>query len=124
VLRWVGTGGGVALAGCGSEDPAPGIYASNAQVVYRRGDDRFDYPDDVGVRVTVENTASDRMGGRLVTTLERLGDRADGATPAAVQTWRDEREISLSRGTSRAVFVVFEGAGSEGSRYRAGARLD
>lgn len=95
------------LAGCGDdEDPGPGLYAPNAQVVYRPGDGRFDYPEDVGVRVGVENTTSDRQNGRLRTTLELIGD--SGATPGVVESWTDEREITISRGTSRAVFVVFE----------------
>jgi hypothetical protein len=122
LLGLIGTGLGVGLAGCGGEDPPPGIYASNAQVVYRRDDERFDYPGDVGVRVSVENTASSRQTGRLETTLERIAD--DGTTPAVLETWREVREVSLSRGTSRAVFVVFEGAGEEGSDYRARASLE
>jgi hypothetical protein len=121
VLGWLAAGAGCGLAGCGGDDPPPGLYATRAHVVYHRGDDRFGYPEDVGVRVTVENTASDRLQGRLRTTLERLGS---GTTPAVVDTWHDERDLSLSRGSSRACFVVFEGAGRPGAdadAYRARA---
>jgi hypothetical protein len=96
------------LAGCGGDDPPPGLYATNTQVVYRPGDDRFDYPEDVGVRVTVENTSPDRQDATLRTVLEYLA--ADG-TPSVVDSWRKEQKISLSRGSTQAYFVVFAGVG-------------
>lgn len=96
------------VAGCSDEDddPGPGLYASNAQVIHRRGDDRLDYPVDVLVRVTVENTTPDRQNGLLETTLERL--ETPGGTPTVLDSWTDTRQISISRGTSRPYFVLFE----------------
>lgn len=107
VLCWAGLALCGSLAGCGSDDdPGPGLYATNAQVVYRSGDNRFDYPTDVGVRVAVENTTSNRQNGTLRTTLEYVDDAT--ATPTVLDSWTDEREVTISRGTSRAVFVVFQ----------------
>jgi len=96
-----------AVAGCSDDDePGPGLYASNAQVIHRAGDDRLDYPEDVLVRVTVENTTPDRQSGTLQTRLERLEDT--GGTPAVAQFWTKERDINITRGTSRPYFVLFE----------------
>jgi hypothetical protein len=123
VLGWLGLGLGCGLAGCGGDDdPPPGLYATDAQVVYRRDDDRFDYPTDVGVRVTVENTSPDRQGATLRTTLDRLGQA--GGTPAVVDSWMKTRDISLSRGATRPYFFVFQGAGSDGGPFEARAVLD
>ncbi len=104
-----------AVAGCGDDDgPGPGLYASNAQVIHRRGDDRLDYPGDVLVRVTVENTTPDRQDATLRTTLEHTDE--GGGTPAVVDSWTDERDISISRGSSRPYFVLFEGVlGADGA---------
>lgn len=108
VLGWLGLALAGPLAGCSSDDdPGPGLYATNAQVIYRADDDRFDYPEDVLVRVTVENTTSDRQSGTLRTTLERVD--VSGATPALIDAWTQEQSFSISRGTSRAFLVVFEG---------------
>lgn len=106
VVRSVGLAFCGVLAGCSDDDPGPGLYASNAQVIHRRGDDRLDYPEDVLVRVTVENTTPDRQDATLRTTLEHLDE--SGETPAVVDSWTDERDISISRGTSRPYFVLFE----------------
>jgi hypothetical protein len=106
LLGWVGLGLAGGVAGCGDDDPGPGLYASNTQILHRPGDDRFDYPEDVAVRVTVENTTSDRQTETLRTVLERLDDSE--ATPTVVDSWVDRRQLSISRGTSRATVVVFE----------------
>lgn len=106
IVRSVGLALCGVLAGCSDDDPGPGLYASNAQVIHRRGDDRLDYPEDVLVRVTVENTTPDRQEATLRTTLEHLDE--SGETPAVVDSWTDERDISISRGTSRPYFVLFE----------------
>jgi hypothetical protein len=123
-IRAVGLALSGILAGCGGDDgPGPGLYASNAQVIHRRGDDRLDYPEDVLVRVTVENTTPDRQNATLRTTLEQLDE--SGETPAVRGSWTDEREISISRGTSRPYFVLFGdvlGANSTDPGLRARAR--
>jgi hypothetical protein len=108
LLGWAGLGLAGGVAGCGDDDddPGPGLYASNAQVLHRPGDDRFDYPEDVAVRVTVENTTSDRQTKTLRTVLERLDDAE--TTPTVADSWVDRRQLSISRGTSRAKVVVFE----------------
>ncbi len=114
-MRSVGLAFCGVLAGCSDDDePGPGLYASNAQVIHRRGDDRLDYPEDVLVRVTVENTTPDRQEATLRTTLEHLDE--SGETPAVVDSWTDERDISISRGTSRPYFVLFEAVlGTDGA---------
>ncbi len=95
------------IAGCSDDDePGPGLYASNAQVIHRAGDDRLDYPEDVLVRVTVENTTPDRQEGTLRTRLERLEE--DGETAAVADSWTKERDINITRGTSRPYFELFE----------------
>jgi len=114
IIRSVGLAVPGVLAGCSDDEPGPGLYASNAQVIHRQGDDRLDYPEDVLVRVTVENTTPDRQDATLRTTLEHLDGSAD--TPAVVGSWTDERDISISRGTSRPYFVRFEGVlGADGT---------
>ncbi len=106
VLGAVGTGLAVPLAGCGGgEDPEPGLHAINALVIHRQGDDWYDYPEDVGVRVTVENTDVDRHRGTVVTTLRRT----DGE-----DEWTREREVELSGGTTRGLRVVFESVAESG----------
>lgn len=113
------------LAGCSDGDePGPGLYASNAQVIHRQGDDRLDYPEDVLVRVTVENTTPDRQDATLQTTLEHLDER--GESPGIVDSWVDEQDISISRGTSRPYFVLFEdvlGVDGADAALRAGASM-
>jgi hypothetical protein len=115
ILGWIGLALTAPIAGCGDDDePGPGLYAPNAQIIYRPGDDRFDYPEDVLVRVSVENTTSDRQSGTLRTTLERLDESGtdegtqEAETPTVVDSWTREQSFSISRGTSRAFFVVFE----------------
>ena len=113
VLGWFGLAVAGGTAGCGDDDdPGPGLYAPNTQIIHRAGDDRFDYPEDVAVRVSVENTTSDRQEAILRTTLEYAG--ADDETPAVVESWTDERDISIPRGTSRQFLIVFEGVFREG----------
>lgn len=98
----------MATAGCLGEDSQVGLYATNAQAVYRPGDSRFDYPEDVGVRVTVENTSPDRRGGELVVTLESI-DPGTGGTPTVRNSWQRRQDVSLGRGATRLDFFVFEG---------------
>jgi len=124
VLSWGALGVGLALSGCGGDDPPPGLYASRAQVIHQRGDDRLDYPGDLGVRVTVENTSSDRQQGFLETTLERF-DRS-GGTPAVVDAWSAGRNVELSRGATRSHFFVFEDVFEDGDtveQFRARATV-
>lgn len=124
LLGWVGVALGLAGAGCGGDDPPPGLYASRTQLVYQPGDDRYRYPEDIGVRVTVENTSSQRREGVLETTLEELDD-SEG-TPAAVESWSREQSVSMSGGTTRGFFHVFEavvGDGQDEDSFRARASV-
>jgi len=113
ILGWIGVALSGTVAGCSDDDdPGPGLYAPNTQIIHRAGDDRFDYPEDVAVRVSVENTTSDRQEATLRTTLEYV-EPADG-TPAVVESWTDERDISMTRGASRQFLIVFEDVFREG----------
>lgn len=90
------------LAGCSEQDSE--FLVTNTQLVHRDGDDRFDYPDDVLVRVTVENSFAGRQEGTLELTLvHRPAGDASRET-----TWEKRDEISIPQGTSTIRRYVFE----------------
>jgi hypothetical protein len=106
VLASVGASVGALLAGCTGEGPPPGLHAVSATVLYRPGVRGADYPADVPVRVTVENTSGQRRRGRLVVRLDRTDDGTGaGSEP---RTWTQARDVQLQSVTTRAYVVVFE----------------
>jgi hypothetical protein len=111
----VGAGASLAtaIAGCSDEDdPEPGLHAVDVLTLYRDGDGWYDYPGQVGVQVTVENTDADRHRGTLVVALSREGTD---------ETRRVERDVELPGGTTRGVRVVFDVAGDGDASYTAEA---
>jgi len=100
LLAVVGTTFAGALAGCG--DVETEFVVSNTQIVHQVGQEGQRYPEDVGVRVAVDNTTPNRQEGTVVVTLEKTdGDEAVGS-------WTQREELSVSRGTSVRVVFVFE----------------
>ncbi len=121
-LAGLGGSGMVAVAGCADDDdPEPGLHATTATVLHRPGDDRYQYPEDVAVRVVVENTDLDRHTGTLVVGLERVSDSGETSGDA----WTTERPLDLSGGTTRSYVVVFEGvAESTATTFEATAHVE
>lgn len=105
-----------ALAGCSSDDEAePGLVAVDVLTLHRDGDGWYDYPGEVGVQVTVENTDVDRHREPLVVTLERTDDTA---------TWTQRREVELPGGTTRSYRFRFPVSGPGDGSFTAEARID
>lgn len=113
----LGAGGALAtaVAGCSDEDePAPGLHAVDVLTLYRPADSWYDYPEQVGVQVTVENTDVDRHQGTLLVRLTRA---------EVEQTRRKQRAVELPGGTTRAYRVVFDVEGAEAATFSAEARF-
>jgi hypothetical protein len=111
----LGVAGATALAGCSDdqEEEDPGLVAIDVLTLYRDGDGWYDYPGEVGVQVTVENTDVDRHRKPLVVTLEREADSA---------TWTKRREVELPGGTTRGYRFRFPVDG--GDSFSAEARVE
>ncbi len=98
----------VGFAGCGLDEEGE-LVVSNTQVHYQEGDRRYRYPQDVGARITIENTLTETQTVTLEATLEHEG--SDGNWDAvATKT----QTVEVLAATSRIPFVVFESvAGSD-----------
>ena len=96
----------VGLAGCSDEGRDTGLVAVNTQVLYGAGLPSIDYPRDVGVRVTVENTANEGRSGLLVLELSRVVE-TDGER-TVTGSWRAQRDVDLGRGQTVGEQFVFE----------------
>ncbi len=111
-----GVAGATALAGCSDEDDEePGLYAIDVLTLYRDGDGWYDYPEEVGVQVTVENTDVDRHRGTLVATLFR----ASGA-----ETGTQRQEVELPGGTTRGYRFQFTVSDSGDESFTAEAHIE
>jgi len=97
------------LAGCSSEGPAPGLHAVRTVLVHRPGYADADYPEDVAVRVDVENTSRERLRGTLVVTLTRAADAS-----RETRTWTRRRDFTLQSVTTRSYILTFESVFSPG----------
>lgn len=97
-------GGG--LAAC-VEAEAEFLVTKTLQI-HRRGDDRFDYPEDILYRVSIENTGPNREEGRVEMTL--IYDPENGER----ETWSKTDEISYGRGRAGREEYVFENVYEEG----------
>lgn len=107
LLTLAGATATAVLAGCA--DAEGEFLVTNTQRVHRRGDDRFEYPEDILYRVSIENRGPNREEGRLDLTL--VHDPADGGR----ETWSKTDEISLSRGASVQEVYIFENVFEEGN---------
>jgi hypothetical protein len=105
VLALAGTAVTVGLAGCGAEAK---FLVTNIQPIHRPGDDRFDYPEDILYRVSIENTGPDRAEGTLDMTLTHDAGNE-------TETWSKQQEVSVSRGTAALKMIVFENVFQEGN---------
>jgi len=97
----LGCGAFVALAGCADEETAE-FVVTNVQPIHRAGDDRFDYPEDILYRVSIENTGPNRQEGRVEMTLTYDPEDGEG------ETWSKTDDISLGRGRAVRQEYVFE----------------
>jgi hypothetical protein len=104
------------LAGCSDEDEeAPGLYAVDVLALHREGDEFYEFPEEVGVRVTVENTANEFREGTLVVTVRR----AD-----AEDAWVQEREVSMGRARSRTFELAIDVGATEAADFEAEATFE
>lgn len=99
-------GSAALLAGCSDDGGGAGLVAIKQYVAYADGVERIEYPHDVDVRVTVENGASEGRSGVLQVDLRRI--ETGGGSRTVTDTWRQERKVSLGRGATRQLHVVFE----------------
>jgi hypothetical protein len=112
----VGVAGATALAGCSDDDDEePGLYAIDVLTLYRDGDGWYDYPGEVGVQVTVENTDVDRHRETLVVTLSRT---------ASADTWTRRRDVELPGGTTRGYRFRFSVSDPGDGSFTAEARVE
>jgi len=107
---------GVGVAGCTDEEPE--FLVTNVEVIHQQGFSsvEYAYPDDMLVRVTIENQYPERKEGTVVVRLEYA---PDGET---VESWEEQEFFSMGRGVSPQPFFVFPDAyrsGSEADDYRA-----
>ena len=106
----------VGLAGCSDEgEEAPGLYAIDVLVLHRAGDDWYEFPAEVGVRVTVENTSNEFREGTLVVTVSREGGE---------DAWVLEREIRMGRARSRTFELAIDVGATEAGDFEAEAAFD
>lgn len=122
--RWLavfGSGVAGAIAGCSDEEPE--FLVTNTQLIHRQGDDRFDYPEDVLVRIAVENGKANRQEGTLQITLTH--DPGTGGED--VEEWTQEDEISLGQATSKQLHYRFRDVfdpGNDIENYTIDAQID
>ena len=106
-------GGG--LAACVETEAE--FLVTKTQRIHRRGDDRFDYPQDILYRVSIENTGPNREDGRLELTL--VYDPENGER----KTWSKSDTLSYGRGRAGREEYVFENV-FDGSRDTDNYRLE
>lgn len=106
-LLLVGTTASVGFAGCADHEAE--FLVTDMQRVHRSGDDRFEYPEDILYRVSIENTGPEREEGRLELTLVHDPDGGER------ETWSKTDDISLSRGTSVQKEYIFEDVFEDGN---------
>lgn len=116
--------GGLSLsvAGC-TADEEPEFLVTNTEVIHQDGFGYVDYthPDDMLVRVTVENEFAERREGVVVVELVYAPD----GDP--IESWEQREELSLGRTQSPQQFYVFRDAYQEGSSvndYRADGYIE
>lgn len=99
-LAVAGTAVALGLAGCSDDESE--FLVTNTQVIHQPGDHRFSYPEDLLVRVSMENSFPERQAGTLTATLLYDGD---GETEE-LATKHDD--IELGQGTSTIEEYTFE----------------
>lgn len=89
------------VAGCLNQPTE--FLVTDTVVIHQEGERHYDYPEDVSVRIGIDNTTPERQDGTLVATLERTD--GDGKV---LESWTKRQDISLSRGTNQREILVFE----------------
>ncbi|MEF8813083.1 MAG: hypothetical protein V5A55_04615 [Halovenus sp.] len=107
---------GIGVAGCIDENPE--FLVTNLEVIHQNGFGNVDYtyPDDMLVRVTIENEYPERREGTVVVVLEYAPDGEP------IESWEEREFYSLGRGVSPQPYFVFPDAyrpGSDVKDYRA-----
>jgi len=102
-------GSTVALTVAGCAEQKAEFLVTDVRRIHQVGSDRYDYPEDILYRVSIENTGPDRENGRVELTLTH--DIGDDET----ETWSKTEDISLSRGTATRRVYVFENVYDEGN---------
>ena len=116
------------LAGC--VDGEGEFLVSETQIIHQSGDPRYDYPDDVLVRVSLENRTSSRQEGILEVTLvydPGTGDDDPGTGDDDVETWTETDDVEVSHAASLHPGYVFEDvyeAGRDLADYSVETELD
>ncbi len=112
---------GTGVAGCLDENPE--FLVTNVEVIHQSGFGNVDYayPDDMLVRVTIENGYPERREGTVVVVLEYAPDGEP------VESWEEREFYSLGRGVSPQPYFVFTDAyrpGSTVNDYRAEGSIE
>jgi hypothetical protein len=103
-------GASLGLAAC--VEAEAGVLVTDTQVIHRAGDDRFDYPEDILYRISIENRGPDHQEIQLE--LQLAYDPATGEG----RTWPADgprvKELTIPRGTSVREEFIFENVFEEG----------
>ena len=119
-LGVVGTTALTAVAGC--LDQPTEFLVTDTVIIHVDGYQYFDYPEDISVRVEIDNTTPDRQEGILVATLQRTDGNGD-----VLESWTKRQEVSLSRGTNQRETLVYEDVfdtGDDIDNYRMQAHIE
>lgn len=122
--QFVGLAGAVAAGAAGCLDQKAEFLVTDTRIIHQKGQVYYDYPEDISVRVEVDNTTPDRQEGTVVVTLERTDGSAD---PEVLNSWTKRQHISLSRGTNQREPFVFEDvfdSGNDIDNYQSRARIE
>ncbi len=121
-LAAVSSGAAVALAGCGGAEGH--FLVTDVRIIHQEGQREGTYPNDILVRVEMENDFPNAQETDLETTLSYTPDDADSPEESWTDTWED---ITIPTGSTREVYVLFEGTYEPGrdvsSEYEADAEL-
>ena len=119
--RLLALAGGLAVAGvAGCVEQEAEFLVTDIRRIHQPGDRRYDYPEDILFRVSVENTGPSSEQGRIE--LRLVHDPGDGEP----ETWSRTDPISLSRGTAVRKEYVFENvfrAGNDIENYELEAEV-
>ena len=103
-------GASLGLAAC--VEAEGGVLVTDTQAIHRAGDDRFDYPEDILYRISIENRGPDHQDVQLELRLTYDPPTGEG------QTWPADgprvRELTVPRGTSVREEYVFENVFEDG----------
>ncbi len=121
-LAAVSSGAAVALAGCGGAEGH--FLVTDVRIIHQDGQREGTYPQDILVRVEIENDFPNAQETDLETTLSYVPEDADSPEETWSDTWED---LTVPTGSTREVYVLFEDSYESGrdvsSEYEAEAVL-